>query len=139
MLQKTIVLLSCVKSKEKSPCKAYDMYISSFFKKKKAYAESLNPNSIYILSAKYGLISLNKDIEPYNQTLKNMKVKERLEWTKDVIQELKQNCNLREDKFILLAGKRYRENIIPCLTNYEIPMEGLRIGQQMQWLDRQLQ
>jgi len=68
-----------------------------------------------------------------------MKVKERLEWTKDVIQELKQNCNLREDKFILLAGKRYRENIIPCLTNYEIPMEGLRIGQQMQWLDRQLQ
>jgi hypothetical protein len=51
-----IVLLSCVKSKRGRPCKAGEMYTSPLFQKMMAYAQSLNPQSIFILSAKYGLL-----------------------------------------------------------------------------------
>jgi hypothetical protein len=43
-------------------------------------------------------------------------------------------------KVIFLAGKRYREDIIPFLTgkgfSVEVPMEGLGIGSQLSWLNR---
>ena len=52
-----VVLLSCVKSKRARRCRAGDMYISPLFQKMMAYAESLRPNRIFILSAKYGLLA----------------------------------------------------------------------------------
>jgi hypothetical protein len=33
---------------------------------------------------------------------------------------------------------QYRENVVPHLKHYEIPMEGLGLGKQLQWLERQL-
>ena len=46
-----------------------------------AYAQSLNPQTIFILSAKYGLLSTDTIIDPYEQTLKNMKSAERHQWS----------------------------------------------------------
>jgi hypothetical protein len=46
------------------------------------------------------------------------------------------------DNVVFLAGKIYRENLIDPIIksgcNVEIPMEGLRIGKQKSWLNRQL-
>ena len=46
----------------------------------------------------------------------------------------------RGDTVIMLAGSRYREGIVPGLrelgANVEVPMEGLRIGEQLAWLAR---
>ena len=36
------------------------------------FAKSLNPDNIFILSAKYGLIDLDEEIEPYDKTLNLM-------------------------------------------------------------------
>ena len=65
------VFLSCTKEKASSRCKAKDMYMpSSLFEKSYRYAtEVLKADHIYILSAKHHLLSLNTEIEPYNQTL----------------------------------------------------------------------
>jgi cytoplasmic iron level regulating protein YaaA (DUF328/UPF0246 family) len=104
-----------------------------------AYAHSLKPKSVFILSAKYGLLSPHDMIDPYEQTLKAMKAGERQEWAQRVISELRKRCNLEEDRFVVLAGMQYRENVVPHLKHYEIPMEGLGLGKQLQWLERQLQ
>ena len=80
-----IVLLSCVKFKRGQRCRAGEMYTSPLFQKMMAYAKSLNPKRIFILSARYGLLSPDDSIEHYEQTLKNMKTAERRLWAERVI------------------------------------------------------
>ncbi|HTV30261.1 MAG TPA: hypothetical protein VMF32_21095 [Xanthobacteraceae bacterium] len=103
-----VVLISCVKSKRAQRCRAGDMYTSPLFWKTMAYAQSLKPKSIFILSAKYGLLSPDDTIEPYEQTLKTMKTGERRAWAEAVLSALRQNCDLDADTFVFLAGDPYR-------------------------------
>jgi cytoplasmic iron level regulating protein YaaA (DUF328/UPF0246 family) len=114
------------------------MYTSALFQKMMACAESLKPKRIFILSAKYGLLTPDDVIEPYEQTLKKMKTAERRLWAQKVISALRQSCDLDTDQFVFLAGKPYRDNLVPCLRRYAVPMEGLAFGKQLQWLERQV-
>ena len=84
----TIVLQSCVKTKLTHRAKAADLYISSLFTLSRQYALSLNPDRIFILSAKYGLVDLKQEIDPYDLTLNTMGVAERREWSRRVLSEL---------------------------------------------------
>jgi len=115
------------------------MYTSPLFQKMMAYAQSLNPRSIFILSAKYGLLSTDAIIDPYEQTLRSVTKVERHRWAQDVLSELRKHCDLDADSFVFLAGMPYRESLIPYLRHYEVPMEGLSFGLQLQWLKRQIQ
>ncbi len=133
-----IVLLSCVKSKRNYPCRAGEIYASPLFQKMMAYARRLNPERIFILSAEYGLLNPDDVINPYERTLKNMKADEKQRWAQDVLSKLKRSCNIETDNFIFLAGVPYRENLVSHLRHYDVPMEGLAFGRQLQWLDRQL-
>lgn len=133
-----IVLLSCVKSKRDQRCRAADMYTSPLFQKMMAYAQSLKPRRIFILSAKYGLLSPEDTIEPYEQTLKTMKAGERRAWARGVLSALRQNCDLETDDFVFLAGDAYRQNLVPHIKHYTVPMEGLAFGKQLQWLELQV-
>jgi cytoplasmic iron level regulating protein YaaA (DUF328/UPF0246 family) len=137
-MKKKIVLISCVKSKQKKTCSAEVMYTSPLFKKMLSFAKQVNPDKIIILSAKYGLLELHKQIDPYEQTLNNMGKKQRKAWADKVIFELAKTCSLSHDTFIFLAGKKYREDILPKIKNYQIPMKNLSFGKQLQWLDQQL-
>jgi hypothetical protein len=131
---KKIVLISCVSQKLSHKSKAKDMYISSLFKYNLKYAKSLNPDTIYILSAKYGLLDLNKEIEPYNLTLNTMKSGEIKDWAIKVLNQLNKVTDLQNDEFIFLAGENYRKYLIPHISQYKIPLEGLRIGEQLKYL-----
>jgi len=131
---KKIVLISCVSQKLSHKSKAKDMYISSLFKYNLKYAKSLNPDKIYILSAKYGLLDLNKEIEPYNLTLNTMKSGEIKDWAIKVLNQLNKVTDLQNDEFIFLAGEKYRKYLIPHISKYKIPLEGLKIGEQLKYL-----
>ncbi|MFA6422825.1 MAG: DUF6884 domain-containing protein [Patescibacteria group bacterium] len=133
---KKIVLIACCSRKLNIPSLAQDLYISPLFKFSLAYAKKLKPDHIFILSAKYGLIALNDKISPYNETLNDKKSKEIVIWADQVIQKL-QRFNLSNDKYIFLAGEKYRKYLIPHLKNYEVPLKGLGIGKQLQFLKRQ--
>ena len=117
-----IVLLSCVKSKRDRPCKAGEMYTSPLFQKMMAYAQSLKPKSIFILSAQYGLLSTDTVIDPYGQCLKNMNSAERRQWAQGVISELRKRCDLEADNFVLLTGMPYREHLVPHRNPFAVPM-----------------
>jgi hypothetical protein len=131
-----ICLVSCVKSKAKKENKARNLYTSALFEKARKVAES-EFDKWYILSAKYGLVSPNKVIQPYEQTLNQMGQKERIAWAKDVCIKLKKIVG-PSDKITFFAGLNYRENLIEELEKLgcevEFPMEGMSIGNQLKWL-----
>ena len=129
-----IVLVSCASKKLPYKSKAKDLYISPLFKFNIKYARSLNPDKIFILSAKHGLIELNEEIEPYNKTLNNMSLKEIKEWSDKVISQLKNATDIKKDEIIFLAGERYRKYLTPHIVNYKIPLKGLGIGKQLKYL-----
>ena len=136
---KTVVLLSCVATKAPTPQPAEQLYQSPLFEKSLAYGKSLHPDDMFILSAKHYLLPLQKVIAPYNKTLNEMDADQKKEWSEQIVRMLKQHgFNPERDKFIILAGSSYRKYLEPMLKNVEVPVEGLRIGQQMQWYNKQL-
>ena len=134
---KKIVLISCVSEKRSQRSKAKDLYISTLFKKSLAYAFQLKPDSIYILSAKYGLLNLETEIEPYDLTLNTMPADEIKAWAENVLTQLVQVSDLRADHFIFLAGMKYRKYLTPHIASYEVPMEGLDRYKQLHYLSLQ--
>jgi len=114
--------------------KAKDLYVSPLFRYNLRYAESLNPDKIFILSAKYGLVDLEEIIEPYDITLNDMSAKEVKDWSDKIIEQLELVSDLREDKFVFLAGNKYIKYLLSHIVNYEIPMKGLGIGKQLKYL-----
>lgn len=133
-----IVLISCVSKKLNHKSKARDLYISPLFQKNLKYSKCLNPDKIFILSAKYGLLKLDKIIEPYDKTLNNMSSEEIKEWVNSVLNQLREVSDLNKDEFIFLAGNNYRRFLLPHIKNYKIPMQGLSIGKQLKWLKEKI-
>ena len=91
-----------------------------------------------ILSAKYYLVHPGEEIRPYEKTLNTIRVKERRAWADRVLAEL-EPCLVGVDTVVFLAGKPYREFLEPSLRQrglqVRVPMRGLRLGQQLAWLD----
>lgn len=123
-----IILIACVASKQNKRCKAKDMYISPLFKKSWEYANQLQPDKIFIISAKHHLLNPEDEIEPYNETLYDFTSTQRKEWAKTVLKvlESKVEGSLNEHEFIILAGKKYYEYLIGRngIQNFSLPLEG---------------
>ena len=133
---KRIVLIGCGKGKREERSKIRDLYTGTLFKFNLIYAEMHSPDAIYVLSAKHKLIELDTKVEPYDQTLNNMRSEKIRDWADDVLEQLKQVADLKKDKFIFLAGDKYRKYIVPYIKNYVVPLKGLGIGSQMGFLKR---
>jgi hypothetical protein len=131
-----IVLISCVSKKLVHAAKVRDIYVSPLFRLNLAYAESLKPDAIYVLSAKHGLLPLDDQIEPYELTLNTMGTGQIRAWASGVVSQLAAVADLKHDLFVFLAGDKYRKFLVPHLAHFEVPMEGLTIGRQLQFLSR---
>lgn len=149
---KRIVLISCVSKKGTIKAKAKDLYKGPLFRNSLAYGQSLKPDKIYILSALYHLLELDNEIEPYNVTLSYISPKqrekspdlkilskaERKQWGEKVLEQLSEIADLRNDKFIILAGQSYMAPIRDGLVNIEEPLKGLKQGERVKFLAEQL-
>lgn len=133
---KYIVLISCASKKLCHRAKARDLYISPLFKYNLKYAELLTPDQIYVLSAKHGLVRLDEEINPYEKTLNSMVAHERRKWADHVLIQLRDISNIGDTEYIFLAGRKYREYLLPHLFHYKVPFEGLGIGKQLQQLKK---
>ncbi len=133
-MNKKIVLISCVSKKLQYRAKAKDLYISTLFKFNLKYAKSLQPDAIYILSAKYGLLDMEQEIEQYEQKLNTMPAYEIKEWAHSALLQLVKVASFDETEFIFLAGDKYRKYFLPHIKNTQIPLKGLGIGKQLQKL-----
>ena len=147
---KRVVLISCVSKKKSTKSKAKDLYISPLFKTSLAYAYSLNPDKIFILSALHHLLDLEMEIEPYNVTLSNipkskrkeglivLSPAEKIEWGKNVVKMLSERTDLQRDHFIILAGQEYIKPIFTFLSNIDDRLRGMSIGKRLSYLKSQI-
>lgn len=131
-----IYLVSCVSQKKLHPAPARDLYVSNWFQKAHGYvAKSGSP--WFILSAQHGLVSPDEVLAPYDKTLKKMRAAERRAWAQQVQCQMEQTLP-DADEVVIFAGKDYREHLEPWLrrrfASVLIPMQGLGIGKQLQWL-----
>ena len=135
-----VCLVSCVGQKRDCACRADQLYTSAWFVKARRLAEERS-DRWYILSAEYGLLEPSRIVGPYENTLNSMSKAQRVEWARRVVRALVAWTDTTE-RITMLAGARYREYVVPELRSLgfsvEIPMEGLRIGQQLRWLNAQL-
>ena len=148
---KTIVLIACVAKKRDKPSMAKDLYISPLFKNSLAYAYSLKPDKIFIISALHHLLELDTVIEPYNVTLSNipkskrkeglvvLSAKEKREWGKRIIDQLSAHADLKKDQFIILAGQEYIKPLTPFIENIDNRLKGLPLGERVKFLKSQVQ
>lgn len=137
-----VVLLSCTKSKLSHKAPAQELYSASpMFQKTLEYGKSLEPDKMFILSAKHHLVPLNKVLEPYDKTLKDMPGDEKEKWGKITIKQMMdKGIDLKKDKFIFLTGNEYSKPLakyIP-LSNISMPMAGKRLGERLKWLNAQI-
>ena len=96
---------------------------------------------MFILSEKFGLVCPNTEILTYAKTLNSIPKEKRYEWAEEVLADLKR-CITEIDSIYILAGQKYREFLEPnlriCGVNVYVPMAGLRIDEQLLWLNLQL-
>jgi hypothetical protein len=139
-MNKTIYLVSCASEKQDFTCRADELYTSALFTKSVAYAKK-HADLWFILSAKYGLVFPEQILNPYDVTLRKKGASERKLWAGRVFEELLPYLSAG-DSVVFLAGKAYRQYLIDQIRRIgcrvEVPMEGLGIGKQLQWLSKQL-
>lgn len=137
---KEICLVACAASKRVAPAAARDLYVSPLFEKSRDYAERAF-DRWYILSAKHGLLRPDERTEPYDETLNRVKRDQRRQWADCVLRDLLRRTR-PGDVVTILAGRKYRDDLVPRLQEHgrevRIPMEGLRIGEQLSWLNSAL-
>ncbi len=132
---RTVALVSCVKQKRGEACRAEALYTSALFAKASTYARAV-ADDWCILSAKYGLVRPDAVIEPYEQTLNDASAAERRAWADRVHGQMREARLLEgEAKLIWLAGAKYRADLAKRLRGVVqvMPLEGKRIGEQLQW------
>jgi hypothetical protein len=136
-----IALVSCVKQKRELASPACDLYVSPLFRLLRRYSET-NADRWYILSAEYGIIPPERIVEPYERTLNGMSKSDRRAWAVELQHRLIDLVPIGTE-VILLAGQRYRADLEPFLRNRGhsvlVPLEGMPIGKQLQWLKQALE
>ena len=116
---------------------AKDLYQGTLFKNSLKYAQSLNPDRIYILSAEHHLLPIDKVIGYYQNTLKGKSAQEKKEWADIVLDQMKQEgLNLQSDECIILAGDNYCKFLQNSLPVSSRPLKGLKLGEQLQKLNQ---
>ncbi|ANC78209.1 DUF6884 domain-containing protein [Fictibacillus phosphorivorans] len=141
-MKRKIGLLATARKKASTPSAAIDLYISPLFVKSVQYAQN-HYDDFFFFSAKEGLVTKDQYIEPYNVSIKNFTTSEKREWAHHVIQDLEQNIKPSQCKIYIHGGWVYREFLQPALERagfqFEVPLEGYSIGNQLKWYDEQNQ
>jgi hypothetical protein len=127
----TLCLISCVSRKMETPAPAKDLYVSAWFRLASEYARQFD--SWAILSAKHFLVDPEDVIAPYNMFMNNQTRLYKIVWADAVARKIKKR---NPSRVVILAGKHYREYLVPMLKGFDVsvPMRGMGIGQQLQWL-----
>ena len=161
----TRVYVGCGAKKQDSEAYAYNLYTSSYFQKKREYAELVG-DSWSVLSALYGSLWPKSIIPPYDVTIddypldveavENARYATLDEWAEDVLAGLEQaapNHAEREtedplDRVIMLAGQSYiaplRDGLDALADEYDFEVvypfdDTSGIGEQIGWLTEQIE
>jgi hypothetical protein len=110
-----VLVLGCVKQKERGVHPACDLYRSPLWKARRAYAESSGA-PWFIASAKYGLLEPKQPIADYDLALGDLAPADRPAWGEEVAAALELQLGSLEGRTIEIhAGGAYRRVLEPRL------------------------
>lgn len=129
----TVAIIPCTAQKADTPGPARDVWTGTHFQLILAHAE-LFYSKVLVMSYKYGLISPDDHIEPYDLDMRTAKPADKLRWWFKMRIDIK---TLAEEKPLLVAlytGSFERERVIREFVKNDvaqviIPFEGLGVGQ----------
>lgn len=131
-------LVGCVKKKLDRPAPAADLYVSPLFRMRREYVEH-TCDVWLILSALHGVLAPATVIEPYDVTLTRMGTRNRRAWAAQVLEDLSRRFDDMHDVvFEVHAGSAYADHgLVEGLrrrgATVELPVAGLRMGEQLAW------
>jgi hypothetical protein len=137
MLSQSYLLVTCVKTKQQYPCVDKDLYISTLFKKQRAYAEKCNV-PWFILSAEHGLVAPDEWLAPYERYLPDTPAAYRAAWAGWVAARLELIVDLLHAKTVEIhAGADYLDVVRPELEARGAivtdPLKSLAHGHRLAW------
>lgn len=134
-----IGLVSCVSKKKEGRHKAEDLYFSPLFIYSRAYVKRYY-DKWFILSAKHHLLTPGQIVESYDETLNGKNAKEKEVWAQETFRQISAHIKQHDATIFIHAGMAYRKYLVPKLESagykIEIPLAGLRIGEQLSWYDK---
>jgi hypothetical protein len=129
----------CGSHKISHKAKAKDLYSSPRFKKCIEYAQLITcEKNIYILSAQYGLLPLDKEIEPYDKSIYGMSEIELQKWADIVISQLKTHSDIVNDTYIFLADESYSNPLIQFINNPVQPLKSIGQEEHLAYLEKEI-
>lgn len=142
--KKHLLIVSCSMTKKnwEEPRPARDVYVGPTFQALKNRLTSDSPFDVYVVSAKYGLINWNDEIEWYEQRMTFGRAVQLLRQVSDGIKSL-----LASGKYVdcfVNLGADYMVCAKDGLINSPIPIEcasggmGDRLGQTVKWVEDRL-
>lgn len=139
-MSKRITLIGCVSKKAAGSRPARDLYDSELFRRRRAFAER-SGRPWLILSALHGVVDPDTVLNPYDVALNRMSKAARREWGRRVVSQLESRfSSLDGVEFEIHAGDEYGTAIEAPLgergASIVRPLQGLRIGEQLQWYAR---
>ena len=134
-----IVLIGCVKSKRTSAAPARELYTSTLFARRRAYAEG-SGNRWYIVSARLGLVAPDEVIAPYDCYLADRSAGYRAAWGALVASQLAEVEPLRGSTVEIHAGDAYvnalRGPLEALGSTVTDPVDANSMGATLAWYDR---
>lgn len=139
--RRVVVLVGCGATKAPKACKAKDLYVGNLFRAARLYAERRGL-AWRILSAKYGLLDPETQVQPYNMRLHNGE-RQRAFWANGIAGGLIYSMKSSHLEVICLAGADYADPVCHMLEQHGIPcskpLQGLQVGERLAWFKSQLE
>lgn len=125
------VIIPCGARKQKGVWPAYQLYTGPYFKACLAYALSIVPaQDVLILSAKYGLLPLTKEVASYDLTMGQQG-----SITAGAVRMQADEMGLSDEVVIAIGGQAYTKVCQQVWSKCTTPLTGVGgIGVQMGWL-----
>ena len=135
------VIIGCTKKKQAYPCTVEEMYSASdIFRMFVKYAKDvLKADHIYVVSAKYHVLTLDEVIEPYDKFILDMPAEDRNVFREQLFYDLINKGVDFDDHTVFLIGKHYIKDIVDYFIDYEWPTKHFQFGECKQWLKKQLE
>src|SRR5262245_25278639 len=129
-----MVIVACGAKKLDRAARARDLYLGSYFRACLAYALAIAPaKDIFVLSAKYGLIGINDQIEPYD-----LKMGEPGSVTVSALSDQAGFAGLFDEEVTVLGGKSYVRVCRKVWPKAKAPLEKLGgLFKQISWMRSQ--
>ena len=132
------IVLGCVKGKLHGRYRAADLYTSSLWARRRAYAEAAG-QPWYVLSAKHGLLSPDDDVDWYNLSMRDLTPAARRAKGEAAAVQVGATARrtFRSNDRRIHAGALYVGAIRPAIKQRDglvtLPFTRLGIGEQLRW------